>query len=51
MKLENKRCREGDKNLSAVRVADLVKQYGRDFKAVNGMYIYGIWANICLAWP
>ena len=39
VKLENKRCREGDKNLSAVRVADLVKQYGRDFKAVNGMCI------------
>ena len=25
--------------MSAVRVADLVKQYGRDFKAVNGMCI------------
>ena len=37
VKAENKRCREGDENLSAVRIADLVKQYGHSFKAVNGL--------------
>jgi len=37
VKLENERCRNGDENLSAVRIANLIKQYGNNFKAVNGL--------------